>query len=388
MKKIIIESNKIFLAFVIMISLTACSADAFDIGSFFTQLTNWSNYSTDEINFGSPNKYYFGLLNDDEKKAYNSIVSNVEKMPEKIEIPKITSKELKTVFEAVLNDNPQFIFLGHTCTFEVAGKNQYFKTDYIISKQQYEQEISGMISAAEKIKNKLTGKSDYAKELYVHDYIIKKCTYEADEAQNSDTDKSTAYGGLVSGRASCEGYSKAFKYVLDYLGIQCYIAAGEALADNNKYSSHMWNVVKIEDELYFTDVTWDDSDTTQIYYDYFNITTAQLFKDHKDCSFSETCSAKKNNYFVKENIYLTSFGYADKNKIKHTIKKSINAKKYYFSVKCSNKAVYKKCKASLVSNKNIYSLVEEAVPSYKNRLNKNGVVYYENSRLNIITFTF
>ncbi len=57
----------------------------------------------------------------------------------------------------------------------------------------------------------------------------------------------------------CEGYARAFKYLCDEKGIPCVLVDGNA---KNKADSageaHMWNYVKLGEQWYAVDVTWND----------------------------------------------------------------------------------------------------------------------------------
>jgi len=66
------------------------------------------------------------------------------------------------------------------------------------------------------------------------------------------------YGALVEREVVCEGYAKAFKYILDSLDIECILVSGNATNSSNQTELHMWNYVKINDFWYGVDVTWDD----------------------------------------------------------------------------------------------------------------------------------
>lgn len=61
-----------------------------------------------------------------------------------------------------------------------------------------------------------------------------------------DTDAST--------NVVCEGYAKAFKYLCDLGGIECYIATGN-MSGGTGAGPHMWNVVILDGVSYLVDIT-------------------------------------------------------------------------------------------------------------------------------------
>lgn len=69
---------------------------------------------------------------------------------------------------------------------------------------------------------------------------------------NRHTDKAhTAYAPLMAGYSVCQGYSLLYSLLLEKAGIE----SGTVTSDDLK---HQWSLVKLDDEWYHTDVTWDD----------------------------------------------------------------------------------------------------------------------------------
>lgn len=110
--------------------------------------------------------------------------------------------------------------------------------------------------------------SDLKKELYLHDTLAARVTYE------ESTHAHDAYGALVEGVAVCEGYAESFQYLLHRAGIRSFIALG-----NSKGGPHAWNYVEIGGEFYHVDLTWNDQDDSQ-YHEFFNQTDAVIQESH------------------------------------------------------------------------------------------------------------
>lgn len=66
----------------------------------------------------------------------------------------------------------------------------------------------------------------------------------------------SAYGALVSGKTVCNGYSRAFKAICDYLQMPCWVVSGSK--DGVK---HTWNVVTVQGQRYFVDCTFASTGT-------------------------------------------------------------------------------------------------------------------------------
>ena len=161
--------------------------------------------------------------------------------------------------------------------------------------------------------------TDFNKELYLHDYICDRVTYDKEAAKDpdvADRNSLTAYGALVNGSAICEGYSKAMQLLCIKSGIPCNVVYGE-----NEGVSHMWNIVNPGDGEYYLDVTFDDSSATSIMHIYFNVTKKKLSKTHvfdeafdKGKSYENSddfnffnvdCANTAYNYFIKTGAVIT-----------------------------------------------------------------------------------
>lgn len=106
-----------------------------------------------------------------------------------------------------------------------------------------------------------------------HDYLANTNTYDHDMANNNESKykSDSAIGTLFEGKSICSGYTDTMAIFLDKLGL-----------DNVKVSTieHVWNAVKIDNNWYHLDLTWDDPVTTNneniIIYDYFLKTSSEL----------------------------------------------------------------------------------------------------------------
>ncbi len=106
----------------------------------------------------------------------------------------------------------------------------------------------------------------YLKVKAAHDLIANQARYlHVPPCTLSENLSHCAYSALIAGdmyEPVCDGYSKAFKMVLDELGIPCVLVSSE---------THMWNNVKMDDgRWYNVDLTWDDNDSG-LKWDYFLI---------------------------------------------------------------------------------------------------------------------
>lgn len=127
------------------------------------------------------------------------------------------------------------------------------------------------------------------KALLIHDRLALHCEYDK---VNYDREEAgiegaipqecyTAYGALVNGVAVCEGYAKAYKYLLEQVDIHAFLCSSLEIG-------HMWNVVEIDGKYYHVDVTWDDPTWDvpgRVMHDNFLCSTQEIVNSHEATDF-------------------------------------------------------------------------------------------------------
>lgn len=143
-----------------------------------------------------------------------------------------------------------------------------------INKAYTDKEISEINEVVDKVisENTNNGMPIREKIRIIHDYIIDNTEYDKlkNDDINDNTYKSqTAYGALIEGYATCNGYSDAMAIFLNRLNVINYKISND---------EHIWNLVYLDGKWYHLDLTWDDpiSDTNVNRDTYFLITTNEL----------------------------------------------------------------------------------------------------------------
>ena len=132
-----------------------------------------------------------------------------------------------------------------------------------------------------------------AKVLLAHNYLCYIATYDPAYLNKSITFNPwshSAYGALIKHECVCHGFSEAFKRILNRGGVTCEIITGTVKATNQQ---HAWNIVKIDDEYYHVDVTFDDQ--SEILFTYFMKTDEEMRRDRTwNESAYPPCKGRKN----------------------------------------------------------------------------------------------
>jgi len=259
------------------------------IGSDMLNINNSENNLTDlnnEIIITSTNEhYYYEQLDNNGKIIYSSLENNIENLTKDNYVMDFSttfndllntstgqyklSKSFQSALDAFFYDHPELFYLDlskfslntkcisigafKTYTVEISPNNN----NYLHSNFNSNQKVNTAIKAAENIKNNVLNTiydySTYDKIKYVHDMLVNSIEYDSN-AKNIHN----IYGALVEKKVVCEGYAKAFKYLMDELDIECILVSGTATNNSGDSESHMWNYVKLTNSWYGVDVTWDD----------------------------------------------------------------------------------------------------------------------------------
>ena len=229
----------------------------------------------------------YNQLNEYSKKIYNGLQNSKEKMKNgtyQVDFGEAFSdilqnsngqEQLKNYYQsaimAFLYENPDVFYLeprkmylnissttykGKT-TYDVyinSGNEANYYIDGILSQQQLSEYIQTIESVKDYIVNNTTG-TEYQKILKVHNYLVDTINYEDTISKNNIHN---IYGALVNRECVCEGYAKAFMYLLNSMGIDCVVVIGTGTNSENVTESHSWNYVKVDGIWYAVDVTWDD----------------------------------------------------------------------------------------------------------------------------------
>ena len=309
-----------------------------DLLRLFKYISNWNVEIFPKIVAEKASFCAYDTLTDSQKGIYNILDENINVLnKEHISVIDYYNSEtfdsdVKVAFEAVMNDRPEYFWIPRTnyifgvvsignkileAYVSFADENSPEKGLYGVTASEkeemqtaLEEKITAIVNAAKDLS------TDFEKELYVHDYLCQHASYDhyAEKAGISVVGSLpwTVYGALINGNCVCEGYSRAMQLICNRLGINCGLATGKGFTSkdeqgNDIWEYHMWNIIELNGEIYYLDVTWDDGlEATLLEYGlqtknihaYFNLTKAKIQLDHIfDQEFSsETIYGEKDKF--------------------------------------------------------------------------------------------
>ncbi|WP_167956372.1 InlB B-repeat-containing protein [Anaerosporobacter faecicola] len=135
-------------------------------------------------------------------------------------------------------------------------------------------------------------KTDYEKELILHNTMINNISYAMDGGSPSRERWAHSIVGVfddVHNQAVCEGYAKAFQLLMNACGINCLYIPG--YGDGG---GHGWNKVQLGGQWYNVDTTWDDPVDAEnpehaiLRWDFFNLPDSTFGIRHVTATTSGT----------------------------------------------------------------------------------------------------
>lgn len=158
----------------------------------------------------------------------------------------------------IINDHPEYFYvtgyLGYSSRGGVATIELRFDDTSANAADNISARVMRFNSGAAAYLNGIDSSwTDEQKLLYLHDKMVIDCKYD------SSLSKYSAYDIFVDKTAVCNGYTMAYRYLLNKLGINNTMV-------NSKTLNHIWNVAEVDGKEYLIDVTWDDPTNAPLSY--------------------------------------------------------------------------------------------------------------------------
>ena len=189
--------------------------------------------------------------------------------------------------------------------------------------------VNSLIQSAVTQCNIETDDSEYAKALWLHDWLLNQLEYDHSFKWSS------AESALTRHLGTCQAYQSAYSQLLNAIGI-------ENAETRDTGDAHTWNAIKLDGEWYQVDCTWDDSNDHWYDFDqkrlYFGLTdelmavaNPKFSEVYSKSDYKTPSTSLKNNYFVKSGeAQQWVESYRDR------IQNSLNSKQTQFSIQADN----------------------------------------------------
>ena len=189
--------------------------------------------------------------------------------------------------------------------------------------------VDSIVKSAVAECNSKTDGSEYAKALWLHDWLLEQLEYD------KTLKWSSAESALTRELGTCQSYESAYAKLLTAAGI-------ENSETRDTYDGHTWNAMKLDGQWYQTDCTWDDSSDNWYSFDqrrlYFGLTDELMAIAHPGHSkiyttddYKTRSTSLADNYFVRAgDAEKWAKAYSDR------IQKNLDAGKTEFEITADN----------------------------------------------------
>ncbi len=382
--------NKKFLSYILILIILVCFSGCKGTNKNESTSSN-SSYSESNLNYSdneniytaenipdyANNGYYGKQLSGDQRIIYNTLVhygkNNIEYKP--CLVQGLSGKEIDfgNVPTAVVFDYPEIFYFDKAVSarFEKGSGELIIEQKYddfwtaVTDKQEklalFNQTVDNIVDMANTYSN------DFERALFVHDYLIDKAVYDFDIIKKPSDQwgyAAGAYSCLIDKKTICEGFSKAYKLVLDRLGIECII-----VADEKGDEPHAWNNIKLDGEWYIVDLTYDNSakydenpENNHNSHEYFCAKQDEYSRKAEWANGNPTvpeCNGQKYNYHKYYGYYVDEYSF---DAVKEVINDQDNSG--IATVKFSNKTEFQKAVKDLIDDNKMWNI--SSLGKYKN----------------------
>lgn len=181
---------------------------------------------------------------------------------------------LKKAMDGALDKDPYTKYIVDRYAYSWRGTSGYAKISVQITYRETAEQSAYVNERVRAILKEIIqpNMNDHQKVKAVHDYVVMNLKYD------EDLQRYTAYEGLRTGEAVCQGYTLLTYKMLQGAGLENLIVEGTAGGQ-----LHAWNLVLLDSKWYHIDTTWDDpirDSLNGIRYTYYLRTDKQMKVDH------------------------------------------------------------------------------------------------------------
>ena len=237
-------------------------------------------FRMDAPSYSNPGEYAFGSVADPSRGEWTQYTSEA------------TSHDYEFTMTASGTYNFRFFVMDKGAGVYYLRLNVYIQ----VSDPNYPS-VSDIVSQTVSQSEEQTDGTEYAKAVWLHDWLIDQMKYD------SSLKWSSAESALTRGLGTCQSYESAYSSLLTKAGI-------ENAETRDTADGHTWNAVKLDGEWYQVDATWDDSDNNWYGFDqrhlYFGLTDELMTIAHPGHTsiyqadgYGQRSTSLKDNYFVR-----------------------------------------------------------------------------------------
>ena len=169
----------------------------------------------------------------------------------------LSEEEAVALWKIFYMENPKYYWMANTVWITGKRLEVHMDTAYAAyaDRARYQADIRDMTLECEELLDAAITELDQVK--IIHDFIVDRIEYAYLPGTKDPQTAIWAHNmiGVSSmGEGVCEAYAKTFLYLCEWNGLDCIIVDGVSSGED-----HAWNMVCIDGEWYYMDLTWNDS---------------------------------------------------------------------------------------------------------------------------------
>ena len=326
----------------------------------------------------SEGRYMHDVLGGDEQIIYDEMLATVLEFKEESNLLVCQDEaQIEKCYNAMMDDHGEIFWLEGAGYVFKDSPNQvefYFQPQYSMTLEEKNQFTAAMRKEIKRYTKALKKcDTDYEKCKKAYEMLVESVAYDENSEFNQDIrsvfiDKATV----------CAGYSKALQMLLAEQEIECSVVHGTTIDG----VAHSWNMVKLDDEYYYIDVTWGNPTyntavDTGVCYDYLCLNEYDLAYTHVFDTGVELPKSRGNefNYYVQSGCYFEEW---DKDAVCKIIKNAYKKGDASVSVRFSNGIFMSQAMEYLIDEDGVYKCCKDM----------NSFHYSTDSNLSILTIIF
>lgn len=249
--------------------------------------------------------YYYLSLTRIEQEIYKRILDGIIRHSSHIRIPGIEEFRLQEILRFLKMDYPWIFYIDKfSYQYTVPASIVILIPVYRFAEKEIIDIMQDVLLKVSAFTDHIKYLPEFEKEIAIHDYFQENVIYDLSKVQSSYE----IVGPLLFHKGVCEGISKAVKFLFDLSGMESLVVYGSAISQDNMDTSdaHAWNIVKIGQEYYHADFTFDLC--IKKYgvkrYDYMNLTDEEISLDHQKNNDCIPVCQKSLDYYKIKSLYM------------------------------------------------------------------------------------
>lgn len=249
----------------------------------------------------------FSQLTEKEQAAYLRLCRSIEAVEEDYTLTgnPVTTEEFERLTRAILKDHPEYFYVDQF-SYTVPYGSDVIENGSI----HYTMDPETVAAKRQEIENWKNGvlagitpdMDNKAAARYLHDYLAANTRYKPGENDQN------LLSVVERGETVCAGYTKTYQYLLNQAGIFATQAYG-----SSQNQSHAWNLVQLDGEYGWVDLTWDDPNFSGeqapenfVSHTYYGLSSEALKKTHQfdaQEQYYPDVPEPSFNYFKQNDLY-------------------------------------------------------------------------------------